>query len=55
MALLNHRFIPGECGNCNLIGFNTIVITMYGVRWALEIFEGILCKVYDYPTGILYP
>ena len=30
------------------------VITMYGVRWVLEILGGTLCKVYAWLTTTLY-
>ena len=33
---------------------NNIVITMYGVRWALENSGGTLYKVYDCVTTTLY-
>ena len=33
---------------------NNTVITMYGARWVLEISWGIVCKVYDCLTTMLY-
>ena len=33
---------------------NNIVITMYGARWVHEILRGLLCKVYDCLTTMLY-
>ena len=46
----SHRGVKYSIGNI----VNDILITMYGTRQVLEILVGILCKVYDSLTTMLY-
>ena len=46
----SHKDVNSLIGNV----VNNIVITMYRCRWILEISGGLLYKIYDCPSAMLY-
>ena len=49
----SYKIVQGcKYGTGNIV--NRFVITMYGARWAPKMLEGLLCKVYDCLTTMLY-